>query len=195
VLAASLALSGCVTVSSHMAPSKQTEYAPAPNKALVIFFRPSRFGGLLQSSVFDSSQAGSEPSLVGVVSATTKVAYQAAPGDHTFMVIGESADFAAAHLVAGKTYYVLVEPRIGAFRARYTLEPIHKAEGKYSFQSPDFQEWQSGTTFVELAPSALEWFKENKTDIVAKRDEYLPKWLKKDEGDRTQHTIAADDGM
>src|SRR5690348_12397408 len=127
-------MGGCVATSTQMV---KTSVSPAPEegKALVVFMRPSMLGFAIQSSVYDTHGAGNE--FIGIVSAKTKVAYQAAPGNHLFMVIGENADFMNADLQAGKTYYVLVSPRMGAWKARFSLLPIHDdASAKYNTQSP-----------------------------------------------------------
>ena len=118
-------LGGCQ--SSMMVKAGDSEPMPAPGKALVVFLRPSSFGGAIQSSVYDTHEG--EDTFIGIVSAETKVAYEAEPGDHLFMVVAENADFMIAHLDAGKTYYALVSPRMGLWKARFSLLPIHNRVG------------------------------------------------------------------
>src|SRR5678815_5415246 len=96
--------------------------AAKPDQALVIFMRSSAMGGAVQASVFDVSGAGEK--LVGIVSTGTKVGYYVAPGERTFMVVSEAADFMQANLVAGRTYYALVTPRApGAARSAPSRTP------------------------------------------------------------------------
>jgi hypothetical protein len=65
-----------------------TQAPPTADKAVVVFMRTD-WGGI-QSSVFDVTQpANQTDKLVGIVSAGTRVAYVADPGDHLFM-IGEN---------------------------------------------------------------------------------------------------------
>ncbi len=97
--------------------------------------RPSAFGGAVQSSVFDVATA--ENVLVGIISSMAKVAYKTAPGELIFMVVGESADFMGAEVEAGKKYYALVTPRVGVWKARFSLKPMHKDE----LQSEEFMDW------------------------------------------------------
>ena len=194
LLALSAFMGGCASMSSDMEASKETTAAPAQGKALVVFFRDSFFGGGIQSELFEMNGPDKEPTFLGFVSSGTKVAYQAEPGDHMFMIESEAADFAAAHLVAGKTYYVMVEPRMGVWKARFSLEPIHKAPGKYSLQSPDFPKWMSDTKFVEQKPSAMDWYNDNKDDVLTKQKKYWNDWVTDDQGSRDDHTLAADDG-
>ena len=78
----------------------------------------------IQSTVFDVTDDA--PRMVGIVSAKTKIAYEVAPGEHHFMVVSEAADFMRADLAAGKTYYALVTPRMGVWRARFSLLPPNR---------------------------------------------------------------------
>jgi hypothetical protein len=116
-----LLLGACAGTSQYMrdvAPEK-ANYTPKPDKALVVFMRPSSLGFAVQSSVFDVTDGS--PVFVAIVSALTKVAHYAEPGERRYMVIGESADFMAANLDSGKVYYSLVTPRFGVWKARFSL--------------------------------------------------------------------------
>ena len=120
-----LFLVGCAGGLKHMqvvAPDAVNE-APSPGKSMVVFMRPSTLGFAVQSSVFDTTRGG-EPELVGLVAAKKKVAYESDPGKREFMVIGESADFMEAKLLANKTYFVNVSPRMGVWKARFSLNPL-----------------------------------------------------------------------
>ncbi len=44
------------------------------------------------------------------------------------MVVSEAADFAKADVEAGKTYYVLVTPRMGWWKARFSLRPLMREQ-------------------------------------------------------------------
>jgi hypothetical protein len=188
-----VSLQGCASVSSDMVRSQDQNAAPAQGKALVVFFRDTFIGAAIDSTLYEVGSDGSV-NFLGIVTNKTKLGYQATPGDHMFMVQSEAADFAAAHLVAGKIYYVLVEPRMGIWKARFSLEPIHRAPGKYSLQAPDFNEWMKDTSFVETTPDAYDWYKDHKTDIQKNYDKYIKDWQTTDQGDRDQHTLQADDG-
>lgn len=185
-------LSGCVATSPYMTKSSTTPQ-PSADKALVIFMRPSRFGGGVQASVYDTHGDGN--TFIGIVSAKTKVAYEASPGPHLFMVIGENADFMNADLVAGKTYHVLVRTRPGAWKARFSLLPIHNdANAKYSLQSPDFAKWQQETSFALTTPAATAWYNAHSTDIAAKQAEYMQKWNAASAEQKAELTLHAGDG-
>ena len=189
-----LLMVGCVTTSDHMVGSQVTEHQPAPGKALVVFMRPSNYGGAIQASVYDASTAKEE--FIGIVSGNTKVAHQAEPGKHLFMVIGENADFLNATLDAGKTYYVLVSPRMGVWKARFSLLPIHDdPAAKYSLRSEDFRAWQADTRFVEKSPAAEAWFSANAGSISEKRADYMVRWNGASAEQQAELTLLPTDGI
>lgn len=184
-------LAGCQ--SSMMVRPAGVEPTPAPGKAMVVFLRPSSLGGAVQSSVYDTADSGD--AFIGIVSAKTRVAYQAEPGDHLFMVVAENADFMPAHLDAGKTYYALVSPRMGVWKARFSLLPIRNdAAAKYSLQSGDFLEWMEETSWVALTPESEQWFREHEASIREKKGDYLRKWNSADPRQRAELTLDAGDG-
>jgi hypothetical protein len=180
-------VSSCTVSTDKMlvVPAQQT-YAPDAENALIIFMRPSKMGGVIQSSVFDVSS--SENMLVGIVSARKKVAYKVGPGEHLFMVIGENADFMRASLDAGKTYYVLVAPRMGVMKARFSLKPVHKDQ----LGSRDLTSWKESCDYVALTEDALKWAQDNAADIQNKRVSYYERWSQLSED--LKATLMREDG-
>jgi len=174
IVACLFVLAGCA--SSHMAdladPGRTFE--PADNEAMVVFMRPSIFGGAIQSAVYQVTDDG--PEFIAIISSKRKFPYRTTPGKHRFMVVSESADFADAELLAGKTYYMLVTPRMGMWRARFSLKPIPKAE----MQGSEFNEWLRDTTWVENTPSSQQWAQENEPSVRQKLTEKLSEWLNKE---------------
>ena len=168
-----LAVAGCAGRSKYMqdVPEGQADYVPEPGRTLVIFMRPSGFGFAIQSSVFDITDG--EPEFLGIVSAKTKIAHNADPGEHRYMVIGENASFLEADLLADRTYYSLVTPRMGVWKARFSLKPVHK----FDLTSAEFTQWYDGTRWVENTPSSLTWAQEHMDGIKRKQEKYLPEWL------------------
>ena len=188
VLCIGLAFNGCA--SKYMQPvdsERELSYEPSESEAVIIFMRPSAFGGAIQSSVFDVTNG--DNILVGIVSSKAKVAHKTAPGEHTFMVVGESADFMGAEVEAGKKYYALVTPRFGAWKARFSLKPIHKDE----LESDKFMEWFRSCSFVENTNSSYQWARDNAPSIQSKRETYYQKWMSKPEMDRPM--LYKEDGM
>lgn len=181
-LVLALFISGCAGTVKNMqiVPPDRIVAEPEEGKSMVIFMRPSSFGFAVQSSVFEINE--NYPSLVGIVAAQAKVSYMVEPGEYLFMVIGESADFMSAELEANKTYFALVTPRMGAWKARFSLKPIHADE----LNTTQFQEWIDVTKWVEKSPDSDNWASNNMTSIKEKQIKYYAKWIQKDEEDRPE---------
>ena len=163
-------LGGCATPSSHMNTVRQEQRSskPAPGKALVYFVRPNTYGGAIQSTIYDGNE------YIGTVSAKTHVAYQATPGRHMFMVVGESADFMSADLSEGKTYYAQVLARIGFWKARFSLVPSNG-----QFTQTQLDKWINTTRQVTANEEGRVWAKENRSSIMEKKEEYMMAWDEK----------------
>jgi hypothetical protein len=189
-----LAISGCA--SSHMAVKSGPAVSADAGSALVVFMRPSAFGGAIQSSVCRVDDDMHDQEFIGIVSSGTKIGYRARPERHLFMVIAENADFMDAELAPGKTYHVLVSPRIGIWKARFSLLPIHNdPQAKYSSRSERFDSWQASTNFVEKGPTADQWYAENLGSINEKRTSYLRKWNGRTAEDKSDLFLHVDDGI
>jgi len=173
-------LAGCAGTVTNMReiPVAQAQAAPEPGKALVIFMRPSGLGFAVQSSVFEIRN--DEPVLVGIVAAKTRVAHQVAPGQYTFMTIGENADFMSAEVAAGKTYYVKVEPRMGMWKARFGLEPYRAKD----LGTPAFAGDLDGCKPVVKSAESDAWAATNMMSVREKRTSYYGDWMKKPEAER-----------
>ncbi len=179
---------------AQMVPAAEQNPLPAEGKALVVFFRASAYGAAIASSGYDAPDGNT--TFLGIVRYKDKVAVQMVPGQHRFMVIAENADFIDAELEAGKTYYVLISPRMGMWKARFSLFPIHDtSDDEYNVQGPQFKQWMAKTTFVEIGPAAQAWYDENKVSIEKKRADYLQKWNKMLPKDRAELVLHAQDGV
>jgi hypothetical protein len=157
-------------------------------ESLVVFMRPSGFGQAIAASVFDVS--GPETKFIGIVNYGSKVAYAVKPGEHTFMVVSEAADFMQAKVAAGRTYYALVTPRPGLWKARFSFRPVRQHE----LDGGEFAGWSSATQFVENSPQTLNWAVQNAVDVNSKRSQYWPEWSAKPDVQRASQTLNDQDG-
>jgi len=171
VLLATGLLTGCSVQSHLMSPTGESATAlrPAPRKALVMFVRPGSRGDDVQAVVYEGDQ------FIGVLSSGTVVAYQADPGPHRFMVISEAADFIDAELGQGRTYYIEVAARMGAWRARFSLLPLSASAnaGKISGAL-------SEASVVAVNDEGRAWSSKNHESVMKKKAAYEPKWLQKE---------------
>ena len=151
-------------------------------------------GSAINASLYDVT--GGELKFVGIIANGTKIAYDTKPGKHTFMVVSEAADFMEADIRPGKTYYSIVTPRMGAWKARFSLWPIkNDASSKYNLESSDFDSWLSGTKLVENSEKSQQWFEGNKNSVQSKQQEYWPVWQQKSDSDKAKRTLAPEDGI
>lgn len=188
-----LLTAGCVSSLMQVTPNQSL--APiSSGESQVVFMRSSFVGKAIQASLFDVTSG--KPEFIGIMSNGTKIAYGTGKGHHTFMVVSESADFLEAELVAGKTYYCMVTPRMGAWKARFTIYPIHNdGTGKFDINSADFSSWRSQTKLVVNTPDSLKWAERNSPDINHKYERWWPKWQEKSPEDKAVLTLKATDGI
>jgi len=186
-------LGGCATQSKLVTIVPAASYEPTRDKALIVFLRPSLFGGGVQATVYDIT--GNSETFIGILSGQTKAAHLTEPGEKLFMVVGENADFMKATLEAGKTYYALVSPRVGVWKARFSLLPVRKdTTSKYRTESDEFKEWLNKSQYIENTEASHAWYRLNKTNVQAKRIEYLEKWDRMLPQDKEVLTLRANDG-
>ena len=192
-LLAAAVLTGCASNPMLKMPN-QTVTKVEADKSQVVFMRSSFVGSAINGSLYDITSG--EPVFIGIIANGTKIAYDTTPGKHTFMVVSEAADFMVADLDAGKTYYSLVTPRMGFWKARFSLWPIKKDESaEFSLNSKDFKEWYTGTDLVQNSDKSLAWFEKHKSSVVEKYGEYWPVWQQKEANDVAARTLNKHDGQ
>jgi hypothetical protein len=167
-------LFGCATPSMNLSVPIDSGIALEKDKALVYFIRPASLGFKYHAVVYDDDK------FIGFVPYNQKLPYLAESGDHLFMVVSESADFMKANLLPGKTYYVQVEPRMGAWRARFSLIPVTKDQ----LGTDKVREWIKEARLIKNRDSAYQWASDNRDDVLKKKKAYFEKWQSKDEYQR-----------
>lgn len=170
-----LLISGCAGTVKHMntVDPEQVIAEPEHGKAIIVFLRPSGSAYGVQSSVFEL--VDNKPKIVGIVAAKKKVAYQLEPGNHSFMVIGENADFMTVNLAANKIYYVVINPRMGWWKARFSFRPVHVEQ----LDSPQLKQWLAGCKWVVKTSESDLWADNNMPSILSKYHKYYGDWINK----------------
>ena len=188
-----LLLSGCQ--STLMEPSaEQVQTNAGAGQSQIVFIRSAFIGQAIQASVYAVTLG--TPEFIGIVSNDTKVSYMTSPGEHMFMVVGESADFLKAHLLEGKTYYTVVSPRMGFWKARFSMHPVRNDDtGKFKYDSKGFKEMLEDSQFVQGGAKAKEWAASNANSISSKMNKYLPEWKLKGVDKQQEATVEAQDHM
>lgn len=192
-LVTAVILTGCASNPMLIAPN-QTIAKVEAGKSQVVFMRSSFLGSAISSSIYDVTSG--EPEFIGIVANGTKIAYDTTPGERTFMVVSEAADFMVANLAPGKTYYSLITPRMGFWKARFSLWPIKKdSAAEHSLQSKDFKEWYTDTQLVQNSEKSLSWYNKNKDSVMEKYQEYWKVWQQKPLTDIATRTLDLEDGQ
>jgi len=168
-------------------PISTAPLAASGPDAKVVFVRPSYFvGDPIPASIFDVTEPG-DAKFIGILNRKTRVEYPVKPGLHTFMIVSEAADFLQAQIVGGKTYYALVTPRPGAWKARFSLVPVRQGEQRV-------QKWEDEIPLVTNTTRTLDWARKNASSVEDKRSRYWPEWSSKPQDQRLAQTLNAEDG-
>ena len=201
-----MAATPAMAADQQMVKSARSDAAPEEGRALVIFVRSSFVVGAYSAPVLDVDVKNAEPKpgqlpvedrVVGILSGYSKIAYQAAPGEHTFISVpagGGQAWVAKAMLEKGKTYFVLVKPNWG-FAPSFTLVPARNdPKAEVRLDSADLAGWLKGTEFYEPTDLAVGWLNGNRASILAKKAEALAAWEKLPPAEKEKLTLLETDG-
>lgn len=184
---------GCASNPMTVSDSQELD-SVKEGQAQVIFMRSSFVGSAINASLYDVTD--DEMKFIGIMANGTKVAYDTEPGERVFMVVSEAADFMEADLAPGKNYFSIVTPRMGAWKARFSMWPI-KADtaARYNTSMPEFDKWQKGTTLVNNTNKARQWYLKNAYSIDKKYEKYWQAWQKKSDEDIAERSLTPEDGQ
>ena len=159
--AALLLLSGCA--SPLMSPvDESVAVTQQADAATVTFFRTSVFGSAIQAPVAEGR--GSDVDFVGIVSKGYRVRHSITPGEHMFVVGGESSNLIKGTFEPNKNYYVLISPRMGWLKARFAFEPLSKEKLADESVQAEIRNCQLMTP----NEAGLEWFESNRGSMRGK---------------------------
>ncbi len=183
---------GCGTNPMKLAPNQNLD--TSSDQAQIVFMRSSFVGSAINASIYDVSDG--QTKFIGIIGNATKVAYKAPPGKRVFMVVSEAADFMEGNLSAGKTYYSIITPRMGAWVARFSMWPIKKdTNADYHFGMDTVEQWKSSTQLMLKTPESDAWYESNKASVESKRQQYWPVWQQKTPEELVRRTLSPEDGI
>lgn len=179
---------GSIVNSSLMSPvhPNQTEEIDK-NTARITFYRPSAGGYLIQAPIAES--INNEMKLCGIASYNSKFRYMVSPGQHFFVVGGESSSILKADVVAGKNYYVKIIPKFGIMKARFCFEPLSKGQLEDSKYQNEIKKCQ----LVAPNDSSKSWFAENYSSMKEKFDNAINDFNKLQENRKSKFILNKDD--
>jgi hypothetical protein len=179
ILALCVLISGCA--SRHMQPAvmQADSFQLADNQSALVFYRDSSFGGAIQAPIVEA--IGGDIVFVGIVSSGAKILHKTTPGKHYYVVGGESSNLLEANLEPGKFYYARVNPKIGMWKARFSLDPVSGAQLNSESTTKDI----ASCAWYVSKPEALTWFADNKQSMLDKSDEAFKKNESVDRSERS----------
>ena len=171
----------------------QQPQAVSSNRSRIVFMRSSNIGSVFNPSLYDVTQE--EPVFIGILPNWGRLVYDTTPGEHTFMVVSEAADFMKANMNAGKTYYSIATPRFGVSVARFSLAPIRNDGTTPGNTDPTrIEDMKTRTKLLSNTDETKEWFKNNVGDIKAKQAKYWRNWQQKSLSELADVTLEPQDG-
>lgn len=180
--------------SEKMIESIEPSPAPAAGMAQVVFVRHDPLGRGVQATLYEVHDI--EPRFLGILSNGTRIAIDFTPGFHRLMVLGGRAEFFDAELIEGRTYYVLVQPIRGTFKARFLPRPVRNHDtAELHAHTPWFRKKLACTVRVEGTPDAEAWFAAKQDEIRDTTAEHLAKWKRKKASKRDANALRAEDGL
>ncbi len=145
------AIIGCA--SAPTATSTKETIEPDKDHAVVYFLRPSKFGSSVKFGLWDND------SPIGIIKGRNYIAYKTVPGTHYFMARAENWAIVKADLSAGKTYYILAAPVMGAFKARVDFRVQNP-------DNPEIQVWISSSKQLSYSDEWKAEYSKNRVDDV-----------------------------
>lgn len=154
--------------------------------AYLCFLRPSALGPAATFDVFDEQLR-----FLGEAVSTSYWTIAVEPGEHWLYAGGENISVMHANVLAGRTYYVVVRPRLGAIGPRVQLTAL----------APRTQEWEKLGDWLadsdQLVADRKAGQAEFDKDVAAVRAQMLEAvrvWRSMNAAERELHTLYPTDG-
>ncbi|RLA50751.1 MAG: hypothetical protein DRQ98_12435 [Gammaproteobacteria bacterium] len=163
------------------------------SESTIVFMRSSFVGAGIKTSIYEVTD--DKTIFIGIMKNKTKINYKTTAGKHTFMVVSEAADFMKAEVMTGKTYYSMLTPRTGAWKARFSMIPIRNdGTTEFNTDSEKFEKWKKKTKVVVMNEKSEAWYEKHKDSVEEKRSKYWAKWMQKSAEDKLERTLKVSDG-
>jgi hypothetical protein len=183
ILLVSFLLAGCAGSSKYMTQAEPPA-GPSPGKALVYFMRPSGMGFAIHFQIWENYE------LIGLSQAKSYFAYESDPGRHYFIGRAENKRVVEADLEAGKTYYIITQVKMGAWKARMAFIPVTRGSEYWD----KVEEYKQKLNFVVIEQAVADaWEADRRGEINAELDQIIT-YVKTPEGQKYMNKLNAADG-
>ncbi|WP_088331951.1 hypothetical protein [Lacimicrobium sp. SS2-24] len=191
-----LFLTGCMATGKYTVPMPESNNLVQNDKAAIILMRASSYGGAITSPVMLVDDKGATE-IVGIIGPNEKMVHYVEPGNHTYMVIGENADFMKAEVEAGKVYYALIRPRMGFWKARFSLTPlkVNPENPDFSINGENISKWAKECVYTVPNAEVQKWHKAKTAQLSELYNKYMPEWEQKSLGQKAAATLESIDGL
>ncbi len=164
-----LFVTSCAGSSQYMKPTESLQ-SPTEDKALVRIMRPSGLGFAVNFNILDGEK------VIGNSVAKSQFDYLTEPGRHLFIATAENKAFVEAELEGGKTYYLITQVKMGAWKARVGLIPVTKGSEFWN----KVEEYERALKRLEPDTVVLKnWEEANKAKIQKLISSYETVWKDK----------------
>ncbi len=148
------------------------------NMAIVTFVRSGFVGKAIQFGIWDSEK------WVGVLASDSYIQYKASPGKHLFLARAENWSCVKADLEGGKSYFIIVSPRMGVWKARVVMNPVNKGD---NVSEEKINKWLTRLSPIAVDPAKIEAYTEPRLAHVKKAIENI------EQGSANCNTLSIED--
>jgi hypothetical protein len=160
---------------------------PPPNSGMVLFVRPSSWGGSAFADILDENGR-----FIGRTSGGAHFAVVVPPGPHMFAIWGENTDAVQVDVAPGRIYFVEVGITPGWITAQFHLYAITPRASTWGKRD----EWVGSTKQMRPDPAGQALFAGRDADVaerLRRAREHLQQYVGTPEQER--HFIAQNDGL
>jgi hypothetical protein len=188
LLALGLSGTGCTASSDYMLEAHAPQLMhPVGNAATVVFIRPSGYAKGMKMTVLDGRGR-----FLGDSLPESWFAVKMPPGDHVFVGWAENTSALRAQLLPGRTYYVEVAPKMGAFSARVQLLAITPRAESWG----ELREWlDESRQLVPDEANGQAYLNGRKDDVVDRLQRAAEIMREYDRDELEERTLRPEDGL
>lgn len=183
LLVALIMLTGCAGSSPYMRKATPVEELSS-GMARVYFMRPSGLGFAIHFQIWDRYR------LIGLSQAKSYFTYECQPGKHLFIGRAENKRAVEADLEAGRSYFIITQVKMGAWKARMGFIPVTRGSEYWD----KVEEYKKELNFVEPEKEVIAKWESKKKDKIQKEISEIISYIQTPEGKKYVLPLNKEDG-
>ena len=176
-------LTGCAGSSPYMRKATPVEELSS-GKTRVYFMRPSGLGFAIHFQIWDRYR------LIGLSQAKSYFTYECEPGKHLFIGRAENKRAVEADLEAGKSYYIITQVNIGAWKARMAFIPVTRGSEFWD----KVEQYKKELNFVEPEEKVIAKWESKRKAATQKEITEIISYIQTPEGKKYVLPLNKEDG-